>query len=548
MPKQLSRASTYPKKKLRLPVVEPNKQDLKLPDLSYNNLFELMEEGFAVCQMIYDKAGKPIDFRYLYVNPAFARQTGLPIGQVVGHTVKEVIPKIEPVWIETYNRVVQSGKSEHFENSVASLQRQFEIKVWRSGKDCFAVVFEDITQRKKAETEIKSINKKLEGKSELQEDTKRAMLNVMEDLEAAKAQIELEKAKDEAVLASIGEGLIGVDNDRKIRIMNKAAEDMLGWKLSELLGHEITKLRLEDEDGNELPLDKHLTHTDFKVDKSITVHYFVRKDKTRFPIAINVAAIKLDKKIIGAVNIFRDITREKEVDKAKNEFISLASHQLRTPLGLVKWYLEALGKQAYIKKMPTETKTYINEVYKNNERVLNLVRSMLSVSRIDQGKVKNEPKSTDVLELIKNIVQEMSIIALHKQVKLNLVVKAKKLPAVPIDPLRFHEVIENLVANAIEYNLPKGSVTVTVDKKTGKDFTVSVKDTGLGISKKDQKLLFTKFFRSEASAKNNTGGSGLGLYLVKSYIEAWGGRILVESNEGKGVTFSLTLPLIPKNI
>src|SRR3989344_693201 len=127
------------------------KKFVPISKLNYRNIFESMTEGFAYCQMIYDKSGSPIDFRYLYVNAAFTEQTGLPAEKVIGRTVKQVIPKIEPSWIETYNSVVQSGKSKHFENRVKSLGKYFEIRVWSVGTGQFCVIFSDITDRKIAE-------------------------------------------------------------------------------------------------------------------------------------------------------------------------------------------------------------------------------------------------------------------------------------------------------------------------------------------------------------------------------------------------------------
>ncbi len=114
----------------------------------FRNVFESMEEGFALCEMIYDAFGNPVDFRYLEVNPAFARQTGLPVERVVGRTVKELIPNIESFWIKTYARVVSSGRSERIDNPVAELKKRYEVHAWRSGFGRFAVVFHDITEFK----------------------------------------------------------------------------------------------------------------------------------------------------------------------------------------------------------------------------------------------------------------------------------------------------------------------------------------------------------------------------------------------------------------
>jgi len=131
---------------------------LQASEQRYRSLFESMDEGFALCEMVYDLEGKPVDFRYLVVNPAFGKLTGLPVDQVVGRTVKEVIPGIEPFWIESYDRVVQSGRSERFNNPVSELGKEYEAYAWRSDVGRFAVVFNDITERKRAEELLKSLS------------------------------------------------------------------------------------------------------------------------------------------------------------------------------------------------------------------------------------------------------------------------------------------------------------------------------------------------------------------------------------------------------
>ncbi len=381
-----------------------------------------------------------------------------------------------------------------------------------------------------------------------QKHTHEAMLNVMEDLEKAKSIIEIEKAKDEAMLASIGEGMVAVDNQGKIIMMNKVAEDALGWKIAELKGRVITRFRLEDEAGNLIPFSQRPTTIALSTSQSTRVtYYFVRKDKTRFPIVITATPIRLDGKTIGLIEIIRDITHELEVDRAKSEFVSLASHQLRTPLGIVKWYLEALEQEDYFLKAPEAIHKYFDEIYKSNERVLSLVRELLSVSRIEQGQVKNSPKLTHLVEVIQGIVTQMQVIAHKKEIILHVSIPETPIPPINIDMLRFHEVIENLISNAIEYTLPGGSVEVVVHHVDGV-LLISVKDTGIGISSADQKKIFTKFFRSFKAIAHNPEGSGLGLYVVKSYVEGWGGKVSVESAEHKGSTFTLSLPIQQKKV
>lgn len=207
----------------------------------------------------------------------------------------------------------------------------------------------------------------------------------------------------------------------------------------------------------------------------------------------------------------------------------------------MKWYLEALENEGYIAKSPHAMQKYFSEIHKSNERVLTLVRDLLSVSRIDQGQIKDSPKLIDFEKMITEVVEQMQILAHKKKISLSLRIQ-DRIPSINIDGFRLHEVVENLVTNAIEYTPKEGSVRVTLGKH--KDtLLLTVKDTGIGISLKDQGKLFTKFFRSEKAIGYNSEGSGLGLYVVKSYVQDWGGKVSVESKEGKGSTFTIGLPI-----
>ena len=362
-----------------------------------------------------------------------------------------------------------------------------------------------------------------------------------------------EKTKDEAILASIGDGVIVTDHESKIILINSATEALLGWKSIELLGKKLfDTFQVEDAKGNKISDSERPTQialtTGKKISSTITTtnYYYIKKDGTKLPVAITVTPVILNNEIVGVVDIFRDITHEEAIDKSKNEFISIASHQLKTPLGITKWYLEVLQKDEYINNSPKNIKDYFDVIFKNNERVLSLVRQLLLVSRIDQGRIKNVPLAMNVVEVVSEIIDELQLLAQKKDIKLSLEIKEPNLPNLYIDHLRFHEVVVNLVANAIEYTPSLGIVTITLDKKDT-DLVIIVKDTGMGINSDEQKKLFTKFFRSESAVAQNPDGTGLGLYVVKSYIDEWGGNISVESEAGKGTTFTINLPVSQDN-
>jgi PAS domain S-box-containing protein len=488
------------------------------------------------------------DLRYVYVNQVAAQQGRKTKDELLGHMMMEVYPGIEQTKMFSHlRRCMKHRKLYSMENEFEfpdGAKGWFELKM-EPVPEGVLIFSADITKRKNYEATISIRNQQLEALNKTQEDTKRALLNVMEDLKKANGKIELEKVKDRAILENIGEGLIAVDPNGKVIMVNKAAEILLGQKEAALQGKKITSLDMLDAEGQIIaPADQPISgvlKNGKTIGPSVAEYYFVGQDKRKFPLGITVTPIKLDDEIIGAIEVFRDATKEQEIDKAKTEFVSIASHQLRTPLGVAKWYLEAVEEEGYLDRLPKTGKDYLDEVYKSNERVLKVVRELLSVSRIDQGRVNDDPKPTDAVRLVKDIVHEMSPVAAGKNVRLTLRIKRLQSPGIYIDQLRLHEVIQNLIANALEYTPSGGHVAVTVGKKAH-EFVISFTDTGIGIAEKDRKRLFTKFFRSEKAALQNPDGSGLGLYVVKSYVEEWGGKITVRSREGKGSAFIITLP------
>lgn len=546
MQKQFLSTSTPQKEETTICSREHVEERLKVSELRYRRLFETAQDGILILDAV---SGNITD-----ANPFLKEILGYSQEELLGKELWEIgvfkdIKESKAAFLELQDKGYIRYKDLPLETKDGrSIDVEFVSNVYMVGSHkVIQCNIRDISDRKKGEDAIKSRTQELERLSKSQEETKQAMLNVMEDLEAAKSVIEIEKVKDEAMLASIGEGLIAIDNNKKIMIFNKAAENIMGWKRKDLIGKKLTMLPLEDEEGNAVSFDKRPTEVALSTGTLVNnTYFFVKKDKTRLPIAIHVTPIKLQGKIIGAIDIFRDITHEKEIDRAKSEFVSLASHQLRTPLGIAKWYIEAIKQEGYLDKIPQIAKDYLEEVYKSNERLLSLVRDLLSISRIDQGKVRDNPQLVKITELIATIIKAMTILATKNNITIHLELKKSNIPMIFIDKLRLQEVIENLITNAIEYSNTNGKIDVTLGASTNKIFIV-VKDTGIGISEVDQKKLFTKFFRSEKAIGKNTEGSGLGLYVAKSYIDAWGGSISVKSQEEKGSMFTISLPIIRTN-
>ncbi|MEK7521873.1 MAG: ATP-binding protein [Patescibacteria group bacterium] len=232
------------------------------------------------------------------------------------------------------------------------------------------------------------------------------------------------------------------------------------------------------------------------------------------------------------------IKEEKQLEKQKDEFISIAAHQLRTPLGSMRWTIEAILKE---NNLEATLQNKIKTIYQSNLHIIDLVNSLLNVSRIDQGKVPNEPVPTNLLDVAREVAAELDGEAQKKKIAVDLQFQEHSIPQVNIDPKRFREVIENLLANAIKYSRPEGKVTVSATL-VEKNIRLMVADEGIGIPKVSQNRVFTKFYRAENAARSDQTGSGLGLFLVKSYVDGWGGKVWFESVENRGTTFWVELP------
>ncbi len=230
----------------------------------------------------------------------------------------------------------------------------------------------------------------------------------------------------------------------------------------------------------------------------------------------------------------------KELDEAKNEFISIASHQLRTPLTGIKGYL-AMIVDGDFGKVPAQMFDILKQVLEASKRMIRLVNLFLNITKIEAGKFTLEKKPTDIVELVQSEITELIKVAEDKGLKIEFKKPKTKLPDVTIDGDKLKDVVLNLIDNAIKYT-DKGKITVSVEKLNG-DVRVSVKDTGRGIPHDDAKKLFSKFVRGEGIAQVQPDGSGLGLYIAKRIVDAHKGEIWVESEGlGKGSTFIFTIP------
>jgi signal transduction histidine kinase len=247
--------------------------------------------------------------------------------------------------------------------------------------------------------------------------------------------------------------------------------------------------------------------------------------------------VTLSKQIAEATKKLRvQNVKLQQIDKIKTDFISTASHQLRTPLTATKWALDSLKK----KKINKDAKENLDDLLSSNGKLIKLVNELLNISRIEEARVKIEPVPTDINELIKQQVREL--MPLIKKQKLTVVEKYTKLPKIKLDPAIIQKATSNLLSNAIKYNRAGKKIHITIEKI--KEFAkITVRDEGIGIPKQEREEMFKKFHRASNAVVSGIEGTGLGLYITKQAITMSGGTVEFESVEGKGSTFIIQLPL-----
>jgi PAS domain S-box-containing protein len=355
-------------------------------------------------------------------------------------------------------------------------------------------------------------------------------------------RLALDKEQAETLLASMSEGIVSLDEHGHVTLSNPTALQLFGYASNEDVADKPVNATFALWRGkHKVASDTHPGTLALRHNKATSEVYEIRHDEGK-PTLINIAAnpVILEGKPAGAILVIRDVTKEREIDRMKTEFISLASHQLRTPLSAIKWFTEML-LHGDAGKLKSEQEEFAQNISDSAERMIELVNSLLNISRIESGRIIIDPKPTDLKELVTGIVNDLAAKTEERHQTLIISVH-KDLPKINLDPRLIGQVYMNLLTNAIKYTPKGGEITVFVSRK-GNEVVSQVTDNGYGIPVAQQGKLFQKFFRAENIIKVETDGTGLGLYLVKAIIESSGGKIWFKSGENEGTTFWFSLPL-----
>ncbi len=350
----------------------------------------------------------------------------------------------------------------------------------------------------------------------------------------------------EVVLNNLNEAVIVYDKNFSISIFNPASQRIFGINREEVIGRQFGPEKVKNKNT------RLLTQVLFP---SLAPLVTRRSDSAVYPQVMNLSFENPEMELTvitdklgeqgGFIKIIQDKTREAELYKSKSEFITIAAHQLRTPLSALNWTFDALSKSAPISP---EDKELIENGSTLSARLVKIVNDLLDVAKIEDGKFGYTFQSVNLTSFLDEVLKSANIVA--KQHDVNIYFEKNQGDFISqIDPNKLGLAVSNLIDNAIKYNVKGGSVTVAIRKMQDKPFIeVSIKDTGIGIPGDVIQKLFSKFFRAENATRLQTEGTGLGLYITKNIIARHGGIVWVESTLGRGSTFYFTIPTDPSLI
>ncbi len=353
-----------------------------------------------------------------------------------------------------------------------------------------------------------------------------------------------EGAKDrlEAILFNVGEGVFAVNLSGEIIIFNQVAENLVGFSREQAIGQPYDQI-LQFYNPKAKSYYGAFIDDVLLEGRSIILPadtLLISATQNRIPVAVNSSPIRNEKGIIiGGVVVFRDTTKEQQVEEMRNDLVSIASHQLRTPLSEIKGLLELLLDNV-AGPLNTQQKEYLDLLGVANTRMINLVNDLLNLSRIEQGRIQFQFNVYDLGVIAQEAFEGLQVHAQKKSQIFNLT-RDNGQHLVWVDSAKTKEIISNLLENALKYTFEGGTIQARVSS-TDEGVWFLVRDSGVGIPKNAQGELFKKFARIENPLSRVTSGTGLGLFTVKELVEKQSGKVWVQSEEGKGSTFAFILP------
>ncbi len=488
---------------------------LRESEEKYRLLFTGINNGFSLCEIMLDEDGKPNDYRFLSINPAFEQLTGLKSENVIGRTIREVVPIIEDYWIEIYGKVALTGDMVQFENYFSGLNKHFNITVYSYQKGTFAVIFEDITQRKLAEEELFK-NRKL-------------LRHLIDSLPLLIACLDL---------------------DGKYLIANNSHIDAFLLSLDLIEGHNVKEfLSAEFYETQKSLLDSCIQtgkvvtwEGDYDFDEGKTTYlygiYSPLYDRNNNLWAVSYAILDTTEQKQLELQLTQYAKQLADANATKDKFFSIIGHDLRNPfnalIGLCEYILDNLNDIS-----PSDIEENTKIMLNSANSGYSLLENLLEWARSQTGNIVFAPTPINLYENVIDCIEIVYHQSFNKDVNIqNLVAPDLYINA---DKNLLMTILRNLLTNAIKYSYRKGNVIIRAIEYE-KHIEVSVQDFGLGISQEMIDKLFRIDFKNSNKGTERETGTGLGLILCKEFVEKHGGTIWVKSEEEKGSEFIFSLP------
>lgn len=360
------------------------------------------------------------------------------------------------------------------------------------------------------------------------------------EIETESREIKFQKERLEAFLELSHDGIIILDKDNNVLRINDSITAITGYTKSEVIGQQISNV-FKCEKYQETGLSFGLAFlTDQKPDYYEEVT-FTTKDGRPIDLGVHFGRAKKHEGHRGAsLILIRDLTKIHAAESLEHDFVSMTSHQLFTPLSIIRGHISML-LDGDVGKMSEKQNYFLNQSLQATKRMVHLVSELLSISRLEERKITLNFTTIKINELIPSLIDEMMPLSAHKKIKMTYKKPSVSLPAISVDTEKISQVLQNLIDNAIKYTPNGGTVTVACEPRAH-DVLISITDSGIGVPTGETAKLFQRFYRCANAVNVDSKGTGLGLYIARVIVERHNGKIWVESTEGKGSTFYIALP------
>ncbi|MBI3188832.1 MAG: PAS domain S-box protein, partial [Gammaproteobacteria bacterium] len=478
----------------------------------YRTLFEQMDEGFCVVEMLYDSNGKATDYRFIEINPMFEKQTGLR--EALGKTIRQLVPDHDAHWFEIYGEVARTGTAIRFENPANAMQRYYDVFAFRIGGDGsrrVGILFKDITENNLAQ---KALNDSA--------------------------------TRIQTILNTVADGIITINQHGIVEMFNPAAEHLFGYAASEVIGQNVKMLMPEpyhsQHDGY---LQHYLTTGEVRILGTSREVVGLRRDGSTFPMYLAINNMKLGEQYYFT-GVVHDLSASKQAEKllqlakekaelanrAKDSFLATMSHEIRTPLTGMLGMLEVLS----LTPLNHDQEETLRAAWDSSRSLLRIVSDILDWSKIEAGKLHLAPLSTSIPQLLQEVINTYSRVASAKSLVLRQIVDARLSRAHIVDGLRLSQVLNNFISNAIKFT-HSGEIELRAELldqvESGERIRFSVKDTGIGIARDAQHRLFRRYQQESMDTARRFGGTGLGLAICQSLVDLMDGQIDLVSVPGE---------------